>query len=289
MSLAKAQFGPYPGQWTIEEQYWFEEMMIAIGFKEVNYCRLPAEGEMTYEEAYARAVQLLQAEGWVDDPAWLDDRTLFSLTRTFEISEEFGNEPMWYFYFEPQQIDLPTLSVLMTYQGEMESIGRMPGLSEQLENGIPAISVIDVFTDVYGSSPSWTPEVYIAYVDALRKSDLSRGSTAVQAYLSTEYILPPEGALTGEEAIAIAKKYIGGEDIRTASTVCFQLDGRPIWKVVLSYDGLRPSDMVEMDCLTGEILDVYQAETPGHSVQYYVPRRVYESPTTVTPEPPSYG
>ncbi len=287
MSLAKAQFGPYPGQWTIEEQYWFEEMMIAIGFTEDNWCCLPGEGDLTYEEAYARAVQLLQAEGWVDDPAWLDDRTLFSLTRTFEISEEFGDEPMWYFYFDPRQIDLPLFTVLMTRSGEVESIGRRPGLSEQLENGMPANSVKDMFNAVYGTD--WTPEVYVAYVEALRQSDLSRAGSAIQCYLATEYILPPEGALTGEEAIALAKKHLGSEGVRSADTVCFRLDGRPVWKVVLSYEGLRPSDMVEMDAMTGEILDVYQPRTPSTSVQFDVPRRVYESPTTVTPEPPSYG
>ena len=63
MSLAKAQFGPQPGQWTIEQQYWFGEMDVAIGFVDVNHNCLPGEGDLTYEEAYARAVQLLQP-GW---------------------------------------------------------------------------------------------------------------------------------------------------------------------------------------------------------------------------------
>lgn len=287
MSLAKAQFGPQPGQWTIEQQYWFGEMDVAIGFVDVNHNCLPGEGDLTYEEAYARAVQLLQAEGWVDDPAWLEDRTQFALTRTFNMWEEYGDEPMWYFYFDPRQIDLPLFTVLMTRSGEVESVGRRPGLSEQLENGMPANSVRDMFNHVYGND--WSPEVYVAYVEALRKSDLSRASKAVQAYLATDYILPPEGALTSEEAIAIAAEHIGSESILSASTVCFQLDGRAVWKAILDYDGLRPSDMVEMDALTGEILDAYPAKSPSTIVQYNVPRRVYESPALGTPNPEGNG
>lgn len=55
MSLAKAQFGPYPGQWTLEEQYWFEETVVSIGFKDYNQCRIPTEDDLFYEEAYAKA------------------------------------------------------------------------------------------------------------------------------------------------------------------------------------------------------------------------------------------
>ncbi len=298
MALAKAQFGPIPGQWTIEEQYWFEEMMIAIGFKEVNCCRLPAEGEMTYEDAYARAVALLQAEGWVDDPAWLDDRTLFDLHRTYEVSEEFGDEPMWNFIFEPKQLDLPTLSVLMTATGEVEGIGRMPGLSEQLAAGMPAISVIDVFTDVYGSVPSWTPEVFVAYVEALRQSDLSRSSQNVRLYLATEYILPPEGALTSEEAIAIAVQHLCGDSaasIRVGGAYCFRVDGGQPgsggarWKITIALDNNRISDMVELDAMTGEILEAYKTDPDGNGIQFYIPRQVYEAPIPATPEPPSFG
>ncbi len=62
MALAKSEFGPYPAGWTLEQQYWFEEVMIAIGFKDVNYCCLPKEGDLSYDEAVALALERIKKE-----------------------------------------------------------------------------------------------------------------------------------------------------------------------------------------------------------------------------------
>ncbi len=288
MSLAKSQFGPIPGQWTLEEQYWFEETVVAIGFKDYNYCLIPSPVDLTYEEAYAKAVQYLADEGWVPDPAILEDRTKYSLWRTYQCvsAEAGGNEvPEWNFIFDPKDINLPTLSVLMNREGGLENIGRMPGLEEQLAAGIlRANDVKDIFTTVYGSIPDWPPEVFVAYRDALCHSDLTNISSGAQAYLDTKYIVPPQGSLTSEQAVEIATQLIGGSEIRVGGAYCFEVDKRAIWKVTIASDSNRISDMVEMDAMTGEILEVYETEKQGGAVQFYVPHSVWTAIPTPNPD-----
>ena len=288
MSLAKSQFGPVPAQWTIEEQYWFEETLVTIGFQDSNYCLIPSADDLTYEAAYEMAVQYLAGEGWVPDPAILEDRTKYSLWRTYQCvpAEAGGNEvPEWNFIFDPKDIDLPTLSVLMNQEGGLEGIGRMPGVEEQLAAGtLRANEAQDMFTTVHGSIPGWPPEVFVAYVDALRRSDLTDISSGMKAYLSTQYIIPPENALTSEQAIEIAVRLIGGNEVRVGGAYCFEVDGRALWKVTIASDSSRVSDMVEMDAVTGEILEVYKTEPQGGAVQFYVPHSVWQAVPTPNPE-----
>ena len=288
MSLAKSQFGPYPGQWTLEEQYWFEETLVAIGFQDANYCLIPGEGDLTYEEAYAKAIQYLADEGWAPDPAILEDRTKYGLWRTYQCvsAEAGGNEvPEWNFIFDPKDINLPTLSVLMNQSGGLENIGRMAGMEEQLAAGtLHANAVRDFFTEMYGSISGWPPEVFVEYVAALRQSDLTNISSGTQAYLDTQYIVPPKGSLTSGQAVEIAVALIGGSEIRVGGAYCFEVDGRAIWKVTIASDSSRISDMVEMDAMTGDILEVYETEKQGGAAQFYVPHAVWTAIPTPNPE-----
>ncbi len=280
MSLAKSQFGPIPGQWTIEEQYWFEETVVDIGFKDYNQCRIPSESELTYEEAYAKAMELFISEGWLTDPAILADRSKYDLWRSYlAVHNEDGTiaDPVWTLRFEACDVNLPTLSVEMSSTGEILNQGCMPGLEDRLVAGtVRYYEVQDAFQLAYGSMPSWMPETYVAYIDALRRSDLTGSSSGTQAYLNTRYILPPEGALTREQAIDIAVKLIGGEEIRVGAVICFAEDERAIWKVCIASDSNRISDMVELDCMTGEVTQQYKDDSDGSAVQFYVPKKMYD-------------
>lgn len=291
MDLAKSQFGPYPGQWTLEEQYWFEETLITIGFQDYNQCRVPGEGELTYEEACAKAIGYFMDEGWLTDPSILEDRTKYSLWRSYlaeRLEDGSSADPMWHFQFAPRDINLPTLSVTMDHRGEVDGIGRMPGLEEQLAAGtLRWYEVQDRFTDVYGSLPTWTPEVFVAYVDALGRSDLTNISKGTQAYLNTKYILPPEGALTSDQATEISLARLNPDssgEIRIGGIYCFEVDGRALWKVTIALNSSRISDMVELDCMTGEIVHMYKTDDEGGAVQFYVPKVVRDAIPTPNPE-----
>jgi len=152
---------------------------------------------------------------------------------------------------------------------------------------LPAAALAERYTDVakhylntYGQWWNYSQELWLEYAAATRASDVSgSGGSTARGIAATEYILPPEDALSPEEAAAIA---IGTDpDLRARPLVpCFMLDGRAMYKVILYLPGADSafSRTVEMDAMTGEILGVYPYLTV--EVGYlFVPNKVWAAVT----------
>lgn len=288
ISLAKSQFGPYPAQWTIEEQYWFGEMCTAIGYQDSSSYHLPGEGDLTYEEAYAKAREHVAAQG--HDVSLLDDRTKYALSRSCIADKNKNGDILcvtWSFWFEPLEVDLPTFEMQMNADGSLAMFSHRAGLSEKLTTGtLKCHEVQDYFSDMYGSQNKWTPEIFVEYVTVLRQTDLINASRGIRAYAATQFCLPPEGALTAEEAIARAKEAMPLENPIVRGAYCFEVDGRVCWKVSMRPEEEFTTHMAEMDAMTGEILLTYEVDR-GHAAQYFVPLSVWQA--TPEPEPDGLG
>ena len=288
ISLAKSQFGPYPAQWTIEEQYWFGEMCAAIGYQDSSSYHLPGENEMSYGEAYAKAREHVAAQGY--DVSLLDDRTKYALSRSCIADKNKNGDILcvtWSFWFEPLEVDLPSFEMQMNADGSLAMFSHRAGLSEKLTTGtLKSHEVQDYFSDMYGNQNKWTPEIFVEYVTVLRQTDLTNASRGLRAYAATQFCLPPEGALTAEEAIALAKEAMPLENPIVRGAYCFKVDGRVCWKVSMRPEEEFMTHMAEMDAMTGEILLTYEADR-GHVAQYFVPLSVWEA--TPEPEPDGLG
>lgn len=288
VSLAKSQFGPYPGQWTLEEQYWFGEMCTAIGYQDSSSYHLPGEGDMTYEEAYAKAKEHVAAQGY--DVSLLDDRTKYALSRSCIADKNKDGVVlcvMWSFWFESLDADLPSFEMQMNADGSLAMFDHRAGLSEKLTAGtLKCHEVQDYFSDMYGNQNKWTPEIFVEYVTVLRQTDLTNASRGIRAYAATQFCLPPEGALTAEEAIALAKEAMPLENPIVRGAYCFEVDDRVCWKVSMRPEEEFTTHMAEMDAMTGEILLTYAVDR-GHAAQYFVPLPVWEA--TPEPEPEGLG
>lgn len=130
---------------------------------------------------------------------------------------------------------------------------------------LPCTALAESYTDVakhylntYGKWWDYSQELWLEYAAATRAASPDSSSTA-QAIAATEYILPPEGALSHEEAAAIAISTANPAAQARPLMPCFMLDGRAVYKVILYVPGANSStyDTVEMDALTGEVLGVY--------------------------------
>lgn len=288
ISLAKSQFGPYPAQWTIEEQYWFGEMCAAIGYQDSSSYHLPGEDEMSYGEAYAKAREHVAAQGY--DVSLLDDRTKYALSRSCIADKNKNGDILcvtWSFWFEPLEVDLPSFEMQMNADGSLAMFSHRAGLSEKLTTGtLKSHEVQDYFSDMYGNQNKWTPEIFVEYVTVLRQTDLTNASRGLRAYAATQFCLPPEGALTAEEAIARAKEAMPLENPIVRGAYCFEVDGRVCWKVSMRPEEEFTTHMAEMDAMTGEILLTYEVDR-GHAAQYFVPLSVWEA--TPEPEPEGLG
>ena len=285
LSLAKAQFGPYPGQWTLEEQYWFGEMTSAIGFSDYNEYHIPGEGDMTYEEAYAKAKEHIADHG--HDTSLLDDRSKYALWRSCSADRDKDGNILcvwWNFWFEPLDADLPSFDLEMNGDGSLAMFNHQPGMADALHAGtLNCNDVQDYFTDMYGSRNKWTPEIFVEYVTILRQTDLTHASRGIRAFAATLYCLPPEGGLTADQALAIAIAALNIEDVANCSMTCFMVDDCIRWKVTISQYQQTTRDMVEMDAVTGEILEMYKSDQ-GHTAQFYVPRSVWEATPEANPD-----
>jgi len=108
--------------------------------------------------------------------------------------------------------------------------------------------VIKHYLTTYGKWWDYSPELWLEFAAATRAAD-SDDSHAARAIAATDYILPPEDALSYEQAADLAIQAAGGGQTYP-NIPCFMLDNRAVYKVVLHEDSPF-SAAVELDALTG--------------------------------------
>ena len=81
MEICREAFGGNFYTWTLEEQDWYQQLMVKIGYYESYESCLPGEGNLPYEEAEAFAFRKIREEYGTDLP--LEDRSIWALERQF--------------------------------------------------------------------------------------------------------------------------------------------------------------------------------------------------------------
>ena len=138
--------------------------------------------------------------------------------------------------------------------------------------------VVKYYFNTYGRWWDYAPELWLEYTAAVRAADLD-DSHAAQAIAATDYILPPENAISYAEAAEIATQEAGGEAY--PNIPCFMLGGRAVYKVLLREER-SISATVELDAITGEVLGVYPAAT-AEAACFFVPNAIWEATATGYP------
>ncbi len=274
MAIAKDAFGPYPGQWTLEEQFWFEEVMVAIGFKDYNAARIPGENDLTYDAAYNLAKEHLLAEYGIAGEI-LDDRGQYKLWRGYHayLGEEGSIQPpTWYFWFEPKDVALTEYELKLDRDGAVFYCQVTLGLQPPAENTPEYMTyyIRDRFEGCYGPMDDWPQDVWVMFGQQMKGAADAEGTLWAQV----EYIPVPEGGLTREEAYAAAMTALDGpaDERREGSAVCMMDEGQPIWKVQV-WQGPIGARLMEIDCMTGEVLRF--CPQPEATVGRYVPQRLW--------------
>ena len=86
MEICRQAFGGNFYTWTLEEQDWFDRLMVDIGWYETYESCLPGENNMTYEQAEAFAFAELRKEfGEELNP---EDRTAYRARIALELSQK---------------------------------------------------------------------------------------------------------------------------------------------------------------------------------------------------------
>ena len=72
MAVCRVAFGGNYGEWTIAEQHWFQDVMVAIGWVEENRVALPGPDDLSEEEARVRLITAIREKFGAELP--LDDQ-----------------------------------------------------------------------------------------------------------------------------------------------------------------------------------------------------------------------
>lgn len=285
MAICREAFGGIFYTWSIEEKHWFETMTVRIGFKEKNPYRIPGEGDMTIPEAKAHAAALLRDAYGVALPVESDET--WDLVEWFYESwtDEDGVHPeAWRFEYENKATHVTE------YEVSFDRAGGLLEIDESSFHGeVSAFASFweadDYFSNKYGAVSAWPLEAWAEFGQAI--AEMEPENAGQWCYIHAGYCLPPDGAISGKQAVALAREEVALPGEPDPLVICCTDQGAPIYKVRLSYNfpGHEISAAydaiwcLELDCMTGEILDRWEyTYGPGSKpIRMYVPFSVQES------------
>lgn len=259
--FAKVDLGFYPSTWSIEDQAWYDQLLLDCGVSDRRTRFLPEEGEKTEAEAKAIAIQYILDH--YDGAADVTDEATYRHHAQYMLWSDEG-EKIWDIEYVALDLTHDTYVVLVTPQGDVREDESQvyPGLRLEGEDVSTPDEVYDRYEDVFGSIYNWEPETWVSFREALQKSAAVHGceSDSSAAILVQEYGVPDAAALSREEAIQKAAGMIvengrvKEEELRMASAYAVYLleDGEPVWRATIPSSG-DTWYWVEMDAQSGNL------------------------------------
>ena len=135
-------------------------------------------------------------------------------------------------------------------------------------DSVTADNILDRAEDVYGLTNDWTSEVWAEVTEAVR--EMPADTLEGKMVKATPWIAWREGLLTQEEAEEQAFRKTGMR-IGEYNNVCL-IDSQPnpVWKFrLIEYSGEYRDMLVEIDAVTGELLDLDMFMTQNPVEPYY--------------------
>ena len=281
MIFAREAFGGLYIDWTIEQKHWFGDVMVDIGFWSYNWDCVPGEGEITHDEAIAVATSYL-LENYGDDV--LDTERWHLQEQYFCTRDEATQQitsPEWSLVFKPRSIRDNYYWIRLTSRGETTSVQ----VDEAPKNNkkLPGTRVYDFYDMVYGAEEKWTPEVWVSIHNDMQDRFIDSPKCGFFSYL--DFIMPPEGGLTQDEAKTLAMETIGRPNMATNTAVCCMAMDAPVWKVEVratGEDNIITRWWIELDAMTGKLRDLIEFHSPldpdAPPIELrYMPRDIYET------------
>lgn len=212
-----------------------------------------AESDFGEAEAIARAAEEWERDG-VAAQGVLQNESLY---QTFvhcwpEPEAESVRGETWYIHFRALNANMDSYIVGLNEDGELRFLDCTPG--EEARRSLEIVrfgDLLDRYQEKYGMMDSWNHAVMMSFA-----AEVSKGrpdSRNAWRFQHAVFLPVPTDAISRDEARLLAAEAIGFP-IETAITcTCLWDEGRMIFKVAFSH-GSGWEYMVEMDCVTGEIL-----------------------------------
>ena len=92
MAVCRVAFDGNYGEWTLAEQHWYQDVLVAIGWANENNIDLPGPDDLTEEDAHNRMLTAIRAEYGETLP--LEDKTQFESSIAY-FAEEAEDGTVW--------------------------------------------------------------------------------------------------------------------------------------------------------------------------------------------------
>ncbi|MDR0896231.1 MAG: PepSY domain-containing protein [Oscillospiraceae bacterium] len=266
-AFLKEDWGFYPGTWRVEDQAWYNALLVSLGLSEVQSAVLPAEGEISAEEALAIAVE--RARTMQEESVNVLDETKYRRYMTFSQPVDAGvvQPRRWNIWFEALDPTLYEYNITITPQGEISEVIVTPGA--RMPGRVPTVSeLIDLYRDEYGNPWTYTHEIWAAFHDDVVRAAARYGEVGriTLGFLRQQYGTPDALSISKEEAIEAARKILiesgvateeGLRDNSTPNALYLLYKGKATWKII--FVDIKPPEghsyylcHAEVDAYTGE-------------------------------------
>lgn len=256
--------------WPLETQYWLRgTVFAALGLEDGDSApRLPAEGDLTREEA-VEAAQNALARFWAADAARdVADRARYDVgvefaSARYATDEGFqSGDRFWRVSFLPRGLTGRQYALYLTASGEYRYLADGDDVGANAD--LPDATIRTRFCNLYGDERCWSQETLYAYWQALRES----GSTTHRRVMAAtrSVVCPDDSAakISASQAAETAKTKLKEPDALVQSVFLLMDGGAPVWRVWLT---TREDELyVEVGALTGVIVQTAtlpERETDG--------------------------
>ena len=285
MEICRQAFGGNFYTWTLEQQDWYQHLMVDIGWYESYESCLPGDGNMTYEKAEAYAFSALKKR--YGENLQPENRDLYTLSRQFYHDIENSGKATWNFTLDPKDIDHGTYNIRFEDQNPDETVfcqADIPDWTQPYTGERLLSSFQSVYSWSYGR---WPQSAWQRMHEMMQQAELNPDGYAYadcKGYQLTAYPEPAKEDLIRGDAIQKAKEALNMDRAALDSAVLTEYSGDRAWLIGLviyqpmdgAEDGEAGRYVVTVESPSGSVRSVRKS-TPDDSVSIqFVPEAAYE-------------
>lgn len=251
MAIAKAEFGAQPAAWTLEQQNWFDDVCVAIGFIPQKEKAMPEKGEDAF--AWAAAIAARHIREYYGETADLQDANVYEPVGVQYINGDVDGEYPGMYYAVTYMPLSGTEAALHAreYWVYLNDDGEILGQVQRYFSD-------SAYRNTYGDHfESWPQYALRSYQEVLMSQTPTPGNMkTIICMRMTSYPDIAGDAISREAARQIAAEYFGVAADACLDSVYIGDAPNPVWKIILGFNdesGEWVNYTAEVDSITGAV------------------------------------
>ena len=145
-AFAKIDLGFYPASWSIEDQAWYDELLVKCGFSDKQTRFVPTADEISMEQAITTAISYI-SDTFGDLVDITDEKRYrrFVEYREFVEQDNIISPRMWYIRYESLDSALSSYDFVISSEGTIKEANSEPGI-KSMQGTSTVESVLDYYT-----------------------------------------------------------------------------------------------------------------------------------------------